>query len=219
MPCSRSPRGCYPSMHYRWYPSMPCSRSPRGCYPSMHCRWYTSMPCSRSPGGAIPACIAGGIPACLAAGLPGGCYPNMHCPLVSQHALQQVSGGVSQHALQVSRGKFRGIWPGVGVSPGPHPRGKLRGIWSRPTPKGEVEGDLTRGYLLQRVPALGGVCCRGMPAPVGLPALGGCGDPPWWLLLRAVHILLECILFPKCFRWNQWHCWILLPFKDNSAVP
>ena len=23
--------------------------------------------------------------------------------------------------------------------------GKLRGIWSRPTPKGDVEGDLTRG--------------------------------------------------------------------------
>ena len=35
--------------------------------------------------------------------------------------------------------------------PGPHPRGKLRGIWSRPTPKGEVEGDLAGG-----VPALGG---------------------------------------------------------------
>ena len=25
--------------------------------------------------------------------------------------------------------------------PGPHPRGKLRGIRSRPTPKGEIEGD------------------------------------------------------------------------------
>ena len=29
----------------------------------------------------------------------------------------------------------------VGGSPGPHARGKLRGIRSRPTPKGEIEGD------------------------------------------------------------------------------
>ena len=35
-----------------------------------------------------------------------------------------------------------GSWGGSG--PGPHPRGKLRGIWSRPTPKGEVEGDLVQ---------------------------------------------------------------------------
>ena len=35
--------------------------------------------------------------------------------------------------------------------PGPHPGGKFRGIWpggvSRPTPKGEVQGDLVRGGL------------------------------------------------------------------------
>ena len=55
--------------------------------------------------------------------------------VVSQLALQQVSRGVvSQHVLQVSR----------------------------PTPKGESEGDLVRGCLLQGVPAL------------GMPALGGC---------------------------------------------
>ena len=34
----------------------------------------------------------------------------------------------------------------AGGSPGPHPRGKLRGIWSRPTPKGEVEGDLVQAH-------------------------------------------------------------------------
>ena len=49
-------------------------------------------------------------------------------------------GGVSQHALQVSR----------------------------PTPKGEVEGDLARG-----VPVLGGG--GEVPAPGGCV---GCGDPP-----------------------------------------
>ena len=32
-----------------------------------------------------------------------------------------------------------GNWGGSG--PGPHARGKLRGIRSRPTPKGEIEGD------------------------------------------------------------------------------
>ena len=30
---------------------------------------------------------------------------------------------------------------GGGGAPGPHIRGKLRGIRSRPTPKGEIEGD------------------------------------------------------------------------------
>ena len=61
--------------------------------------------------------------------------------------------------------------------PGPHPRGKLRGIWSRPTPKGP-----------------GGVCSGGGCLHQGVPARGGGGDPPWQLLLRAVRILLECIL-------------------------
>ena len=32
-----------------------------------------------------------------------------------------------------------------GPPPGPHPRGKLRGIRSRPTPKGEIEGDQIQG--------------------------------------------------------------------------
>ena len=39
---------------------------------------------------------------------------------------------------------------GLGVGWYPNPRGKLRGIWlgvSRPTTKGEVEGDLARGGL------------------------------------------------------------------------
>ena len=30
--------------------------------------------------------------------------------------------------------------------PGPHPRGKLRGIRSRPTPKGEIEGDQIQAH-------------------------------------------------------------------------
>ena len=63
--------------------------------------------------------------------------------VVSQHALQVVS----KHALQqVSRGWY----PSMPCRfPGPHPGGKLRGscqgVVSRPTPKGEVEGDLAGG--------------------------------------------------------------------------
>ena len=72
--------------------------------------------------------------------------------VLSQHALQQVSRGEWYPSMPCRfpgpkpRGRFRGIWPGG--SPGQHPRGKLRGIWSRPTPKGEVEGDLAQGGCL-----------------------------------------------------------------------
>ena len=91
--------------------------------------------------------------------------------VVSQHALQQVSGGalVSQHALQVSR---------------PHPRGKFSGIWSRPTPKGEVEGDLAGGVCSGGCLLQGGACSRGLCLLQGGACSGGCllqvgcGDPP-----------------------------------------
>ena len=47
-------------------------------------------------------------------------------------------------------GGVPGLW-GSGPSmpcrfPGPHPRRKFRGIWSRPTSKGEVEGDLVQSH-------------------------------------------------------------------------
>ena len=38
-------------------------------------------------------------------------------------------------------GPAAGGVPAPGGAPGPHPRGKLRGIRSRPTAKGEIEGD------------------------------------------------------------------------------
>ena len=62
--------------------------------------------------------------------------------------------------------------------PGPHPGGKFRGIWPEgspdPHPRGELKGFCSRGSA----------CFRGE----------GGGDPPGWLLLRVVRILLECIL-------------------------
>ena len=72
---------------------------------------------------------------------------------------------------------------------------KLMGIWSRPTAKGEVEGDLAGvggGACSQGVPGLGDAWSRGVCLVLG----GGClVETPRGLLLRAVHILLECILF------------------------
>ena len=64
-----------------------------------------------------------------------------------------------------------------GSDPGLHPRGKLRQNRSRPTPKDEIEGDQVQANIQ------GG-------------NWGGSGPnlPPRWLMLRAVHILLECIL-------------------------
>ena len=51
---------------------MPCNRSPgRGCYPSMHCRWYPSMPCSRSRGGG--ACSRGVCSSGVCSWGRGGC--------------------------------------------------------------------------------------------------------------------------------------------------
>ena len=51
----------------------------------------------------------------------------------------------------------------------------------------QVSGGSAPGGLLQGVPAPRGVCSGGVPG----------GDPPGQLLLRAVHILLECILVIK----------------------
>ena len=71
--------------------------------------------------------------------------------VVSQHALQQVSGGGGIPACLVGfqahtqGGSLGDLARGRG-SPGPHPRGKLRGIWSRPTAKGEIEGDLVQAH-------------------------------------------------------------------------
>ena len=84
----------------------------------------------------------------------GGVLSQHALQVVSQHALQQVSGGgLSKHALQVSR----------------------------PKPKGEVEGDLARGVpALGAVPAprgcllWGGCCLGGCLLPGGVPAPGGC---------------------------------------------
>ena len=92
---------------------------------------------------------------------PGGWYPSMPCRFPGPHP--RGSLGPSS-------------WGGgCGESPGPQPRGKLRGIWSKPTPKGEVEGDLARGDACSGGACSGGVCSRGVwrPPPVTATAVGG----------------------------------------------
>ena len=118
---------------------------------------HVSVILSGGGGAAIPACIAGGIP-----------------------ALQQVSRGVSQHALQVSRptprGKVEGDLAG-GVSR-PKTKGEVEGDLaggvSRPTPNGEVAGDLARGVSR---PTPGGACSQGVCSQRGC-LLQGCVKTP-----------------------------------------
>ena len=102
--------------------------------------------------------------------------------MVSQHALQVVS----QHVLQVSSG----VYPSMPCRfPGPQPGGSLRGLAggvSRPTPRGELEESGQGGLQAHTW----GVC---------IPACTEAETPPPHthsrrLLLRAVRILLECIL-------------------------
>ena len=110
--------------------------------------------------------------------------------VVSQHALQVVS----QHAFQVSRGWWYPSTPCR--SPGPHPGGKLRGLaW---------------GGLQAHI---GGVSPGPHPEG-GIPACTEADPPNRRPLLRAVRILLECILvllillkeFCGCTHTRTWTC-------------
>ena len=95
------------------------------CIPACIAGGYPSMPCSRSPeGGVYPSMHCRRVPACPA---QGGGVPSMHC---STHPYMPlcilIHPRMNFCSVQVS---------------GPHPRGKPRGFRSRPTPKGEIEGD------------------------------------------------------------------------------
>ena len=79
----------------------------------------------------------GGVPARGGSGPCGGA-----CSLGGGHPSPQPRGG--------SLG---------GSGPGPQPRAKLRGIWSKPTAKGEIEGDLVQAH------SQGGSWGSGAPLP------------------------------------------------------
>ena len=87
--------GWYPSMHYRWYPSMPCSSSPGGVwYPSMPCRFPGPHPEGKFRGLArgVSRPTPGGSRSTPKGGLQAhtqGVSPGPHLGGVSQHALRQ----------------------------------------------------------------------------------------------------------------------------------
>ena len=134
--------------------------------------------------------------------------------VVSQHALQQVSKGGWYPSMPCrfpgpqTGGELRRIWPGG--SPGPHPKGKLRGICLGVSPGphlgvGGSPGPHPREWLQAHTwgclqAHTGGGVSRPTPRGVSRPTPRGVypsmhwSRPPWWLLLQAVRILLECIL-------------------------
>ena len=67
---------------------------------------------------------------------------------------------------------------------------------------------LPGGVWSQGSLVLGGSGPRGVPD----------GDPPQWLLLRAVHILLECILVLKIDSTLRNKCWSSLDIGDKSNI-
>ena len=83
--------------------------------------------------------------------------------------------------------------------PGPHPRGKFRGIRSRPTPKGEIEGDQIQAHTQRG--NLGGSDPGTHPRgeiegdQIQAHTQGGNWSRLWHTVNeRPVRILLECIL-------------------------
>ena len=98
-----------------------------------------------------------------------------------------------------------GNWGGSGPGPGPQPRGKLRGIRSRPTPKGEIEGDQIQAHTQggnwggsDTGPHPRGKLRGVRSRPISKGEIQWDQDqtnpPPEQLLLRAVRILPECML-------------------------
>ena len=124
--------------------------------------------------------------------------------VVSQHVLQQFSGGwypsmPCRFPGPHPRGKFGWIW--LLGSPGPQ-GGKLRGIWSRPTPRGEVEGIWSRPTPKGKLRGIwpGGAFSRGRGA-----CSGGMPTPGVW---RPLHDGYCCWQYAS--YWNAF----LLTFHD-----
>ena len=130
-----------------------------GCYPSIRCRWYPGMPCSRGvsppggspPGGGVSSGGGGGWPSVIAFccglllwpsglvafwlkaafwyGLWGGRRPP-HQKATTQEAITQGGGCLVETPLQA------------------HTQREIEGgIRSRPTPKGEIQGDQVQANI------------------------------------------------------------------------
>ena len=151
--------------------------------------------------------VSRGIPACLAAGLRGG---------LSQHALQQVSGGFIPACLAAGlRGGFipaclaaglRGVYPSMPCrSPGPHLRGCMfKGV---PAPRGTCSG----GYLLHGGFAPWEVCSQvGVETPPIMATAAGGTHPAGMhscyqlsLHKNAIRMLLLSAMQPNVTRLHE----------------
>ena len=158
--------------------------------------------------GGIPACIASGIPPYLADLAEGGsgipaCLAGLQAHTRGELRGLAWVGGISRPtprgklrglALGVSRPKPRGgvEGSGLGRSPGPHPGGLSPGPHPGGSPGPHLGGlqAHTQGGCLQAHTQ--GVS-RSTPTG-GIPACTEADTPSRRLLLRAVRILLECIL-------------------------
>ena len=147
----------------------------------------------------VCVCSRGGGGGGIPACITGGIPACLAC--FQAHTQGEVEGDLVSRPT--SKGEVEGGQAGEGESPGPHPRGKLRGIRTGGSPG---------------------------PHPGGLPAPWGGGvwrPPPWRLLLRAVHILLECILVQNVFesqiRWQLlysstgWQPHVLTKYLQSSS--
>ena len=164
-------------------------------------------------GGLVRGCLLLGACSGGRGSGPGGAYSGGAGACSQEGGLQALTQGGS----------------GGGSGPGPHPRGKLRGIRSRPTPKGEIEGDQVQAHTQGEIegarsrPTLKGEIegdqvqvhtqggklrgIRSNPPP-----------PPDGLLLRSVRILLECILVDYAFSSNRWHCHFANRFRHGQLI-
>ena len=126
--------------------------------------------------------------------------------VLSQHALQVVSQHALQHLSVGVPGPGGGLLLGEVSAPGglPGPGGVCSG--RVPGPVGSASGVVWPSSLLIE----GGLLVWSLGGPEGhnrrpphqkaiTVVWWRGGDPPKWLLLWAVHILLECILVCMCF--------------------
>ena len=154
-----------------------------------------------TPRGEVEGYGLGGSPGPHQGGSPGPHWVGGFSRPTPREVSRPTPRGVSQHALQVSRPTPRGEVEGYGLggSPGPHPGGSPGPHWggfSRPTPSG-VSRPTPRG-VSQHALQVSRPTPRGEVEGSGLVGVSQHAlrqtPPNRRLLLRAVRILLECIL-------------------------
>ena len=164
-------------------------------------------------GGAIPACIAGGIPSCLAAGgsPPGGAWSQGGLLLGGSGPGGSAPVGVPGSGGCVAFCYGLLLWSSLMPSVMAFWFGGLL-VWSSGGQKAITEGHDTRRHDTRRPPHQNATTPEGHhtkkpPYQKAITERDGClvETPLGWLLLRAIRILLECILVANNFT-QSWQC-------------